>query len=360
MDQITEAMDMVDHIHQPAFCVREGIIVKTNPAARARMIEAGSPVAPLFSSAFEDYENYTGGCLYANLSLNGQPAGVSVTRKQDFDLFLLLPDSDRQDLQALALAARELREPLSGLMITSDRLFPQITDEKPELEEQVARMNRSLFQLLRIISNMADASRFEAAALPRTELRDVCAFVAEIGEKAKTLAAHAGVTLYCTVHPEPVFCQIDSEKLERALFNLLSNALKFTPAGGEIRLSLKKQGNRLYLRVQDSGCGIPETLRGDLFSRYTREPGVEDSRFGIGLGLVLIRSAAAAHGGTVLIDHPQPEGTRVTLTMAIRTGVENQLRSPIMKVDYTGEWDHALVEFSSLLPPSVYLPGDKS
>ena len=144
------------------------------------------------------------------------------------------------------------------------------------------------------------------------------------------------------------------------LLHLLSNALKFTPAGGEIRLSLKKQGNRLYLRVQDSGCGIPETLRGDLFSRYTREPGVEDSRFGIGLGLVLIRSAAAAHGGTVLIDHPQPEGTRVTLTMAIRTGSENQLRSPIMKVDYTGEWDHALVEFSDLLPPSVYLSGDKS
>ena len=48
MDQITEAMDMVDHIHQPAFCVREGIIVKANPAAQARMIEAGTPVSQLF------------------------------------------------------------------------------------------------------------------------------------------------------------------------------------------------------------------------------------------------------------------------------------------------------------------------
>lgn len=352
MDQITAAMEMVDHIHQPAFCVSEGLIVKTNPAARARLIESGSAVSGLFETGFEDYEAYQNGSLYATLRLHSHSAGVCITRKQGFDLFVLLPDSQRQELQTLALAARELREPLSGLMITSSRLFPEISGGDPKLQEHTARMNRNLFQLLRIVSNMADAGRFDSDSGRRMEVRDVCGFVSEIAEKVQALSEHTGIELLCSIHPEPVCTELDSEKLERALFNLLSNALKFTPAGGQIQLSLTKRGSRLYLCVQDSGCGIPEALRADVFSRYTREPGVEDSRHGIGLGLVLIRAAASSHGGTVLVDHPKSGGTRVTMTLAIRSGT--QLRSPVMKVDYAGEWDHSLVEFSDLLPPSLY------
>ena len=95
-------------------------------------------------------------------------------------------------------------------------------------------------------------------------------------------------------------------------------------------------------------------MRGNVFSGFLREPGIADGRFGIGLGMVLIRSTASAHGGTVLIDHPTDSGTRITMTLDIRRTAGNSLSSSILKVDYTGERDHGLIELSDVLPPEIY------
>ena len=105
----------------------------------------------------------------------------------------------------------------------------------------------------------------------------------------------------------------------------------------------------------DSGSGIAENLRGSLFTRYAREPGLEDGRYGVGLGMVLIRSTAAAHGGTVLIDHPDDCGTRITVSLAIRQG-DPVVRSPRFAIDYAGERDHGLIELSDVLPAQLYDP----
>ena len=136
--------------------------------------------------------------------------------------------------------------------------------------------------------------------------------------------------------------------------NMLSNSLKFTSKGGTISASLTRQGRMLHLKIQDSGSGIPDEIRGSIFSRYLRQPMIEDCRHGIGLGMVLIRSAAANHGGTVLVDHPPQGGTRITMTIAIRQNNSNMLHSHIMHIDYSGEKDHALVELSDVLPTSQY------
>ena len=93
-----------------------------------------------------------------------------------------------------------------------------------------------------------------------------------------------------------------------------------------------------------TGSGtIPEELLPTLFTRYLRQPGLEDGRFGIGLGMVLIRGAAANHGGTVLIDHPEEDLTRITMTLAIRQNTATVFRSPLLHTDYSGERDHTLL-----------------
>lgn len=357
MEELKDALGLLDMNPRPAFCVRDGIIVKTNPAAAGHMIETGTDIQALLHTGAEEYAAFEGGCLYLTLSVAGQELGASVAKLQEYDIFCIEQDADNGELQAMALAARELREPLASVMITADRLFPVAgLNDDPTTREQVARINRGLFQMLRIIGNMSDAGRYASDPGTRQEIRDICGIFDEIFSRAAALVEHTGLTLEYTGFPEAVHTLVDAEKLERAVFNILSNAIKFTPRGGSIQAKLTRRGNRLYLTVQDRGSGIPENLRSTVYSRYSREPGVEDGRFGIGLGMVLIRSTAAIHGGTVLVDHPEGAGTRITMSLAIRPGSGTQLRSPLLRVDYAGERDHGLIELSDTLPAQLYDP----
>ena len=123
--------------------------------------------------------------------------------------------------------------------------------------------------------------------------------------------------------------------------------------GGKITVQLVHRG-RLYLSVTDEGDGMDNGTLGNVYTRYLRTTAVTDGPEGIGLGMVLVRSVATMHGGTVLMDAPQGKGTRVTMTLAIRKAQGGSLRSPVLRVDYSGERDHALVELSESLPAALY------
>ena len=357
MDYKTAAMEMVDHIPHPAFCVKEGIIVKANPAALGRLFRTGMAISDLLETGSEEYAAFQQGTLYLTLSHCGQSLGTCVSKETNFDLFQLEQDEDSAQLRAMALAARELREPLASVMVTADRLFPVsgLSDD-PGVNEQVARINKGLYQMLRVISNMSDASHYITATATRQEVRNVPAIVDEIFAKAAETLSHSGIMLEYHSHPDAVYSLVDAEKLERAILNIISNALKFAPRGSTIEAALTKRKQKLYLTVQNTGTGIAQQARSSMFTHYTREPGLEDSRFGIGLGMVLIRSTAALHGGTVLVDEPRENTTRITMTLAIRSRNSAQVHSPRFTVDYAGERDHFLLEFSDSLPAELYNP----
>lgn len=353
MEQSHEIFRMLDMMERPGFCVKDQKIVRVN-AGIGHPIVPGADIQPLLHIGEEDYAQFTGGCLYLTLMVSGKTCGASVTRVGDYDIFLLEQDADHAELQAMALAARELREPLANVMTTADRLFPMVAlQDDPATHEQVARLNRGLFQMLRVICNMSDANRY-TTAVSHPETRDICAFLDEVFSKASSLVTHTGIELTFTNLPEPVLCLVDGEKLERAVLNIISNAIKFTPKGGTIEAKLLRRGNSLCLTVQDSGDGLNDSLKGNIYNRYLRQPAIEDGRFGIGLGMVLIRSAAAHHGGTVLIDQPEGKGTRITMTLAIRQSKETIVRSPVFQVDYAGGRDHGLIELADCLPVDPY------
>lgn len=355
MEQKQDKLAMLDLIIRPAFCVENGVIVRLNKAAEGLLLEAGTPVRSLLATGETEYAEFNGGCLYLTLALAGISQGASVVRIDGFDVFLLEDDGDQAELKAMALAAQNLREPLTGIMIMAERLFPALEKlDDPAVSEQAARINRGMFQMLRILGNMSDAGRSRNAAFFRKETLDITALMGDLFGKMALMCSHAGIELRFTNLRERIYCLADSEILERAVYNILSNALKFTPKGGHIDASLTRKGTRLYMTVQDSGCGIPESQRGNVYSRFLRQPGLEDSRQGIGLGMVLIRSAATAHGGTVLIEQPQDQGMRITLTLEIRQSRDTLVRSPGLRVDYAGEWDHSLIELSESLPASLY------
>lgn len=352
MEQFHNTMDMLDLIILPAFCVQDGTIIRTNSAAAALLIEPGTPVQPMLSIGGEEYASFQGGCLYLTLSISGQPVNASVTRMQGFDVFCIGQEEDAR-LQVLSLAARQLREPLSGLMTIADKVFPDMAAGDEGLQEQLQYMNRSLFQMLRIINNMSDARAFAVGRESRKEVRDICGVLDEIFQKAILLAEPTGVALRYAGPSESIYMPIDSQKLERMIFNIISNALKFTPSGGTVDAKLTRCDRKLYLSIEDSGSGISKAVQSTLFSRYQREAGLEDSRHGLGLGMLLIHSTATLHGGTVLVEQPEGSGTRVTVSLPI-CQCSTQVHCHRMRVDYSGERDHGLTELSDVLPGSLF------
>lgn len=355
MDQEKNVLGMLDLMVSPGFCVKDQKIVKCNHSARSMLLEEGTDIIPLLNTGRLEYEEYSSGTLYLTLDISGAKWGASVTRMGDWDIFLLEEAADRSELQAMALAAQELRGPLASIMTTADQLFPMESPESdPRMREQAARLNRGLYQMLRIIGNMSDARSYAEPRSTQLETLEVQQFFGEIFEKNQALMVHTGLTLRFENMDRKLYMLADREKLERALMNMISNAIKFTASGGTIEAKLHRRDKKLYLTIKDSGEGIPEDILGSVYRRYLRQPGLEDSRFGIGLGMVLIRSAAAIHGGTVLIDHPEGSGTRITMTLEIRQDTSGNVQSPLMGFDYTGERDHSLVELSEVLPASLY------
>ncbi len=349
MEQRKVDNGMLDLMTRPGFFVEDDLITQVNGAAASLLLTPGTDVRTLLLTGQEEYADFQEGCLY--LQLNLIPGGVdaTVTYVDGTMLFLLEERTDRE-LQAMALAARELRNPLTGMMISAERLAVLSLDNS--LRDDLARLNRGLFQMLRLIGNMSDAGQNPDAT--HLKVVNLSAVMNEIFQKAAPLVLTTGVKLNYRGLDQEVLSLADPERLERAVLNILSNAVKYTPKRGAILATLTRQGKLLRLQIADSGSGISPEVRSTLFHRYQRQPGIEDGRTGIGLGMVLIRSAAACHGGTVLVDHPKNKGTRVTMTLAIRQTADCRLCSPRMHIDYAGEWDHALLELADALPAEAY------
>ncbi len=344
-----EINTMLDMMLRPAFSLVDGKIEKVNLSARSLGLEEGASLDSLLLTGREELDTLENGCLYLQLDLPGGIQGAAVTRMGDRYIFVL--DQEGGELQALSLAAKELRNPLNDLLAISGSLLTNaLPDTNPRLNDLLARISKSLYQLQRTVGNMSDAEH--AAQLSHPEMRNISQVFDDIFEKAAAFLALSGVTLHYQGLNQDVFGLIDMEQMERAVLNVLSNAMKFLPGDGQIHAVLNRRGNTLILRIQDNGPGIGEDILGSLFQRYLRQPGIEDSRFGIGLGMVMIRAAAASHGGTALVDSPAGSGTRVTLTMRIRQDASAKVHSPRQSI--LGGRDQALIELSQFLPASVY------
>lgn len=355
MDNTEEMVTMLNRISNPAFFTVNGIITAANDAAAQRQLCVGTDVRPLLITGQEEFSQLQGGSLFLTLQVCGIPSCVCVTRlDNDRILFELEQDADQAELQHMALVAKTLRMPLSDVMTIASQLFPVSgADSDPAFQAKIAKLNKGLYQITRVICNMSDAYRYGNSA-PRTEIREIGSLMQEYFSKGGALIEQSGICLRYTGLTESVYTLVDAERLERAVGNILSNAVKFSRKGGTIHAQLVRRNKTLYLTVQDDGPGVPQNQKTGTYSRYRRQPGLEDSRFGVGIGMVLIRQTAAAHGGTVLLEHGSDYGLRLTMTLPIRQPSDPNVRSPMIHVDYAGELDHWLLELSDCLPAELY------
>ncbi len=216
----------------------------------------------------------------------------------------------------------DLRSPVSSVLNAVDILDSVFTDEQrsDELIDQAMRVARnSATRVLGLIESLLDiarlkAGRMELQVLP-TKLNEL---IPNILGDLLPQAGEIGVILRHDLSHNLPTIQVDQSKLIRVITNLIDNALKFTPTGGQVVVSAELYPpNMVVIRVSDTGPGIPEEFRDKIFDRFTQIPGQKGRRRGSGLGLTFCRLAVEAHGGKIWTEPRTGGGSVFALTIPI-------------------------------------------
>ncbi len=209
--------------------------------------------------------------------------------------------------------AHELRTPVNNL-----RGEVEVALAKPRAADEYRDVLGSSLEECVRLSRLIDSLLFLARAEnPQTEIRrervDIARELAAVRDFYEPAAAEAGVALELRA-PDAVPADVDRTLFQRAVGNLIENALAHTPGGGTVALSAARENGRLLVSVSDTGCGIPREHLARVFDRFHRvDPARSNESGGAGLGLAIVKSVAALHGGTAEIESEPGRGTRVTL-----------------------------------------------
>jgi len=255
------------------------------------------------------------------------------------------------DLSLLPQAASQLRGALGSLYFAAARLAPaSAREDNPELDAKAALVDQSYYRLVRLVNNLSATEYLSEKPLPLQD-QDIVEFVAELFAKAASLAPLRGLETRLICAADCHVCAFCPDALEQLLYQLLSNAFKFTPPGGLITVELKLSGKRVILSVEDTGVGIaPERLE-KLFDSYHQADQPAPPSQGLGLGLALCRGIAQSHGGVITAESRQGKGSRFTFSMPDRL---SQTTLSDVPFDYGGGFNRALMALSDVLPPEAF------
>ena len=219
----------------------------------------------------------------------------------------------------LANMSHELRTPLNAVMGFSDVLRQQLFgDMQPRYVEYAEMIHESGRHLLDLINDVLDISKIEAARYELSrEVFDARDAVSGALRLLRLQADQSRIALRGLLPPEPLEADADRRAIKQIVLNLVSNALKFTPAGGQITVSLRGDGEDLEIVVTDTGVGIAEADLERLGKPYEQAGDAAHKVMGSGLGLSLVRAFAELHGGGMAIESRLGEGTSVTVRMPV-------------------------------------------
>jgi signal transduction histidine kinase len=185
----------------------------------------------------------------------------------------------------------------------------------PQQREFLEAAVESSDRLIDLINNVLDLSRLEAGKMFMDfNERDLCAVVGNIQRDFRPLAAKQGLDLEIECPAGACLALFDDEKIERVLVNLVVNAIKFTPAGGRVRIALSEAAGEVVVAVTDTGRGIPEERIPELFDEFT-QLGREDSSRGSGLGLSICKRIIECHQGRIWVESSPGRGSRFAFTL---------------------------------------------
>jgi signal transduction histidine kinase len=226
----------------------------------------------------------------------------------------LMAEVDRRKDEFLAILAHELRNPLQPLQTAVELMAAASTEPTPERVRGI--IQRQVHHIGRLVDDLLDVARFQTGKLElRRESTTIEEIVKESVEDMRSTAESRKHHVLISGHGDTPRVYGDPIRLVQIVSNLVSNAIKYTPPGGKIRIDWGVEDGTIYVRVIDNGRGISASLLPRIFDMFVQERTTPDGKGGLGLGLGLVKRLAELHGGSV---HATSEGADKGATFEVR------------------------------------------
>jgi signal transduction histidine kinase/DNA-binding response OmpR family regulator len=274
-----------------------------------------------------------------------------------------LHESDEMKLRFFTNISHEFRTPLTLIMGPTEKLLAQEKfDSTLEVKENLSLIHRNIKRLYRLINQLLDIRRVETGNLKlQTQKEDIVKFLFEIFQLFRPFAEKKDIDFQFLSDQEVIEMFIDTDKIEKIFYNLLSNAFKHTPVGGKIVLSItdnliQDQHEMIKIEVSDSGCGIEEKHIPHIFDRfYQISSKTASGRISTGIGLSLSKDLVESHYGLIRCVSQVNKGSTFSVFLPKR---ESHLRPEEISAE-TGI-DYSFEYMKSMLESPVYADNDKA
>jgi two-component system phosphate regulon sensor histidine kinase PhoR len=225
----------------------------------------------------------------------------------------------------IANASHELRTPLTNIKLRSEALLGGASEDPAVAGRYLAEIDREADRLGQLASELLDLSRLEEnrALQKAMEPVDLLPLLRAVADATVLRASQAGLTLHVDLPPALPLLTVWPEQMEAVLVNLLDNAIKFTPAGGQVSLSAEARGQSCRIQVADSGPGIPAEDLPYVFERFYRvdkarsRSDTQPGSSGAGLGLAIVKALLKQNDGQVTAASQPGQGTVFTIELPL-------------------------------------------
>lgn len=224
----------------------------------------------------------------------------------------------KENMDFFSNISHEFRTPLSLVNGAVDALSSS-KDIKGNDERMVGVIKRNSARMLKLVSQMLDIRKIDHNTLPLSvAIGDVSAEMNKIMEMFSVGAEQKSIDLTLYGCEKPIEVCVDMDKIEKMMFNLISNAIKYTPPGGKVNVNVTDDGENLILVVEDTGIGIPQDMIEKVFDLYSRTEKSRKLAGGYGIGLYYTKSLVRIHHGTIKVENRETGGTRFTISLPDR------------------------------------------
>ena len=229
-----------------------------------------------------------------------------------------IEEVNKMKLRFFTNISHEFRTPLT-LIIGQIEMLLQLEKLSPAIGKRLQGVHRNAMNLRLLITELLDFRKQEQGFMKlKVECVDTVAFVKDIYQQFTDLARKRKMAYTFEYAEEKIDLWIDPVQMQKAVFNLLSNAFKYTPEGAMIKVSIRKQQRMVEIAVKDTGCGIPQEFVSKIFERfYQVDELLQKGTIGSGIGLALTKGVIDAHKGTIEVDSALGEGSSFRIQLPL-------------------------------------------